>query len=150
MPVLTFRGTELREISDDAYGIRRWFSITSGWRDGLEVRGQDVTLVGNPGMYELNRIAKWRVVHLEGVIVASDESNWDDEMATLEALFDPTLGSGDLEVTSPYMGLSAGSRVISARVANYITADVVPQLVTSWDVTLHSITNPPDWEVGGS
>lgn len=140
--VLTFGGEELRQLSV----ARRWFSITSGWRDGIEVRGQDVTIVGAPGQYELNRIAKWRTIHLVGFVLGTSESNWDTEMDDLEVVFDPTDGSKDLVVTAPYMGLSSGVRRISARVANYLTVDVVPQLVTRLDVTLHCITTPPDWE----
>jgi hypothetical protein len=139
--VLTYRGVELRDLGVSP----RYFSITGGWRDGVEVRGKDATIVGAPGRYELNRVADRRVVSLVGLVLATSEANWDDQMEVLEELFDPTLGSDNLIVTSPYMGLSAGTRTISARVANYLTVDVVPQLVTRWDVTLHAISNPPNW-----
>lgn len=141
MSVLTYRGTELRDLAVAG----RWFSITGGWRDGIETRGKDATIVGAPGMYELNRKANHRVITLAGYVLASSEDDWDDEIAVLEALFDPTLLSGSLVVTSPYMGLTSGTRSISARVVNYLTVDVVPQLVTRYDVTLHCITNPPNW-----
>lgn len=146
MSVLTYRGTELRDLTVG----RRWFGITSGWRDGLEVRGKDATIVGAPGQYELNRIANRRVIQLVGFVLAEDTQDWDDEMEVLTTLFDPTLGSGDLVVSSPYMGLAAGDRTISARVANYLTVDVVEQHVTRYDVTLHAIGNPPDWVGSGS
>jgi hypothetical protein len=146
MTTLTYRSEELRDLSV----AHRYFSITGGWRDGLEVRGKDATIVGAPGMYELNRIANLRVIQLVGFVLAEDESDWDSEMAALEDIFSPLLSSDDLEVTSPYMGLAGGTRTISARVANYITVDVVPQLVTRWDVTLHAIGNPPNWTEAGS
>jgi hypothetical protein len=141
MSVLTYRGVELRDL---AVGDR-WFAITSGWRDGLEVRGRDATIVGAPGRYELNRVADLRVISLVGFVLGESEADWDDEMEVLTDLFDPLLGSGNLIVTSPYMGLTTGTRTIAARVANYLTVDVVPQLVTRFDVTLHAIGNPPDW-----
>ncbi len=141
MSVLTYRDVELRNLTVN----RHHFSITGGWRDGIEVRGKDATIVGAPGMYELNRIPNKRVITLVGYVLGEDESDWDDEMAALEALFDPTLASGDLVVTDPYMGLVGMERTISARVSNYLTIDVVPQLVTRWDVTLNAIGNPPDW-----
>lgn len=146
MSVLTYRGAELRDLAV----ANRWFSITGGWRDGLEVRGKDATIVGAPGMYELNRIANRRIVTLAGFVLGTSESDWDAEMAELEAIFDPTLGSDDLVVTAPYMGYTGSTRTIVARVANYLTVDVVPQLVTRYDVTLHAIGNPPDWVEEGS
>lgn len=146
MSVLTYRATELRDL---AVG-HRWFSITGGWRDGIEVRGRDATIVGAPGQYELNRIANQRTIAAVGFVLAEDEEDWDDEMEVLCALFDTTLASGDLEVTSPYMGLAGGTRTIAARVANYLTVDVVPQLVTRFDVTFQAVGNPPDWVAGGS
>jgi hypothetical protein len=144
--VLTYRGVELRNLAVN----RHYFSITGGWRDGVEVRGTDATILGAAGHYELNRVSDKRIITLVGFVLAEDENDWDDEMAALEAIFDPILSSGDLIVTSPYMGLAAGIRTISARVANYVTVDVQPQLVTRYDVTLNAIGNPPDWIDSGS
>ena len=109
--VLTYRTTELRNLAVN----RHFFGITGGWRDGVEVRGKDFVLPGAAGQYELNRVDDHRVIHLEGFVLATDEANWDVEMAALEALFDPALGSGSLVVTTPYMGLAAPARAPSRR-----------------------------------
>jgi hypothetical protein len=140
MAGLTYRGTELRDLPDI------FFWISGGWRDGREVRGKDAVIIGAAGQYELNRVADYRTVQLTGLVLTDTEEEWDVQMALLEALFDPLLGSDDLVVSAPYMGLpTATSRTIAVRVVNYLTVDITAQQKTRWDVTLRAVGNPPDW-----
>lgn len=141
MAVLTYRTTEIRDLA-----VRRcWFGIESGWHDGIEVRGRDILIVGAAGQTVGNRVDHVRIIRLRGVVVGTDEANWKSVCSTLEGIFDPALTPGALVVSTPYLGLSAGTRTINARTVNYRTVQRVPSLVTEYDVTLHAIGNPPDW-----
>jgi hypothetical protein len=141
MAVLTYRGTEIRDLS----ARRCWFSIESGWHDGIEVRGDDWVIPGKAGQTEGTHKDHVRVIRLHGLVVGTDEANWKAVCSTLEGVFDPVLAAGNLVVSSPYKGLAAGTRTISAKTVNYRTTEVVANLVTEYDVTLQAIGNPPDW-----
>lgn len=151
MAALTFRGTEIRDLT-----VRScWFGIVSGYFDGVDVRGRDAVIVGAHGQFATSRKAHVRAIRLTGYALGEDEENWAEVAAELEAIFDPTLLPGTLEVTAPYMGLDAGVRTIEARTADYRTIDRVPFLVTEYDVTLIAVGDPvngfgPDWEAIGS
>lgn len=141
MAVLVYRSTELRDLT-----VRRcWFSVDSGWYDGITVRGVDVVIPGKSGRTVQTRIDDLRVIHLSGIVVGTDEANWKAVLSTLEGIFDPALDPADLVVSAPYLGLAAGTRTIAARTVDYRTVDVVPSLVTEYDVTLNAIGSPPDW-----
>ena len=141
MAVLTYDGTELRDMT-----VRRcWFSLVSGWRDGLVVRGEDIVIPGKSGRDQEGRVADYRVVVLHGIVLGTSESKWDSVSTTLDGLFDPSDNAKNLVVTSPYMGLSAGSRTISARVESVRVDQIVPYLVSEWTVILHAYGSPPDW-----
>lgn len=149
MAVLTFRGTELRDINER----RCWFGIVAGYFGGVDVRGRDAVIVGAHGQFSTSRKAHTRAVRLQGFVVGTDEENWAEVSAELESIFDPTLLPGTLQVTSPYMGLDSGTRSIEARAEDYRTIDRVPFLVTEYDVTLIAVGDPvngvpPDWEAG--
>lgn len=141
MAVLTYDGTELRDLATR----RCWFSIMSGWRDGLVVRGEDIVIPGKAGRDQESRVADYRVVHLHGLVLGTSETNWDSVSSTLDGLFDPSDNAKNLVVTSPYMGLSAGTLTISARVYSVRVTQIVPYLVSEWDVILHALGSPPDW-----
>jgi hypothetical protein len=141
MAVLTYRATELRDLA-----VRRcWFGIESGWHDGVEVRGEDWVIPAKAGQTEGARKDHVRVIRLRGLVLGTDEANWKAVCAELETIFDPALTSGSLVVTTPYKGLAAGTRTISAKTVNYRTVERVPNHVTEYDVTLHAIGDPPDW-----
>lgn len=141
MAVLTYRSTELRTLATR----RCWFSVVSGWHDGIEVRGINVVIPGKSGQTFQTRIKNLRVVRLSGIVLGTDEANWKAVMSTLEGIFDPSLSPGNLVVTAPYLGLTSGTRTISAYTVDYRTVDRVPGLVTEYDVTLNAIGSPPDW-----
>jgi hypothetical protein len=147
MAVLTFRGTELRDTS-----IRScWGSIVAGWRDGVEVRGEDTVIPGKAGQTSRTRVDHVRIIQLHILVFGEDEDDWDDVCAELEAILDPALAPGTLEANGPYKGLSPGStRSIQARTVNYRTVERVANLVSEYDVTLHAIGDPPDWSEMGS
>ena len=146
MAALTYRATELRDMS----ARRCWFAIESGWRDGVDVRGDDTTIPRKRGQTTRYRRDHVRVIHLRGWVVGEDEADWDEVCAELEAIFDPELDPGTLEVTSPYKGLVAGTRSIQARTVNYTTTEHIANLVTEYAVTLHAVGDPPDWTEPGS
>jgi hypothetical protein len=151
MAVLTFRDVELRDLS-----VRRcWFSVASGWREGIEVRGRDAVIVGAPGQFTTSRQKHARAIRLIGTVLGEDEENWSEVCGELEAIFDESLLPGTLEVTAPYLGQVAGSMSIEARCTDYRTIHRVPYLVTDYDVTLLAIGDPitdtpPDWQGVGS
>lgn len=141
MAVLTYRSTEIRDLATR----RCWFSIESGWHDGVEVRGDDWVIPGKSGQTEGTRRDHVRIIRLRGIVVGTDEANWKAVCATLEGIFDPQLTAGALVVTAPYKGLAAGTRTINAKTVNYRTVERVPNLVSEYDVTLHAVADPPDW-----
>lgn len=141
MATLVYRATELRDLT-----VRRcWFSVVSGWHDGIEVRGEDTVIPGLSGQTVRARVANLRVIHLSGTVFGTDEANWKAVMSTLEGIFDPALAPGALVVTNPYLGLASGTRTINARTVDYRTVDRLHELVTEYDVTLHAIGSPPNW-----
>lgn len=145
MATLVYRGTEIRDVT-----VRNcWFHIESGWRDGIEVRGDDWVIPAKAGQTTGNRKDHLRIIQLSGVVFGEDEADWADVCGELEAIFDPALDPGDLVVHGPYLG-AAGTSSISARTVNYRTVQRVASLVTEYDVTLHAIGDPPDWEEIGS
>lgn len=141
MAVLTYRSTELRDLS----ARRCWFDIVDGFWGGVEVRGVDVIIPGLAGRYSRNRLDDKRTVRLHGFVLGTDEANHRAVCDTLDGIFDPALAAGALVVTAPYMGLTAGSKTIQLRYLNADRREVVPYLVSEWDVELECIATPPDW-----
>ncbi|MCA1570846.1 MAG: hypothetical protein LC798_11115 [Chloroflexi bacterium] len=137
---LTYRGTELRSITD-----RRWFSLVNGFWGGITVRGEDDIIPGASGRQARPRLADRRIIRLHGFVLGTDEENHRSVQDALNTLFDPTLSSDALTVASPYMGLASGTATIQARVVSYTPVEVVPLLVTEWDIELEAIGSPPDW-----
>ena len=141
MAVLTYRSTELRDLS-----VRRcWFSIVEGWKDGVAVRLPETVIPGKSGQIEETAVVDKRIIRLHGVVIGSSESNWNTVRGELEAIFDPSLAAGNLVVTSPYLGLASGTKTLSARVDSIRTTERVHALVTEYDVVLNAIGSPPNW-----
>lgn len=141
MSTLVYRTTELRDLT----ARRCWFSIVAGWRDGIQVRRVTTEIPGLEGRTDEGAVEDIRVIRLHGLIVATSEANWDTVSATLNTTFDPAAATADLVVHSPYLGLSAGTRTISAIVESVRVIEIVPSLVTEYDVVLHALGSPPNW-----
>lgn len=132
--VLKYRTVELRDLT-----VRRCFgSLVKGWRDGVVTKGENPEIAQAAGEDDLARLDRYRELELVVPVLGTSEANWNTVMGELEAIFDPALAAGNLVVHSPYMGLAAGTRTISAYVENARTIDRVHNLVTDWIVVLRA------------
>lgn len=127
-----------------------FLEIVSGLYDGLDVRGEDVTINYLAGQVPRSRRGHTRRVLLKG-FCRGDGSTQDErrlsyraERENMELLFDVTAMPATLEVT--YADLS--SRSITARTLNIIATELVPAEVA--DVSIELLSTDPDWIGSGS
>ena len=143
--MLTYRGVELRNVTT----ARRWFSLPMGMTGVYSARGEDVTIPALAGQYARNRIAHQRIVPIHGFVLGTSEVNHLAERDAMDAIFDPTLDPDDLVVTGDWIGLGSDTRTLEARVLGEPkVVEVIPNLVSEYDVQLVCISTPPDWVEG--
>lgn len=142
---LTYKGTSLQ--TEKVY-----FDLHSGYWEPADVRGVDNVAPGIPGRYRRNRVKDHRIIELRGWIrghgsTASERQlDWAATTTAILALFDPTGAAGTLAVVSPYLGLPAGSKSISAYPLNAVGGAVESEMTYQlWSLQLEAVGNPPDW-----
>lgn len=151
MADLTFGGTDIHDVN----GI--YLELVGGFDGVAEVRGEDITIPGRPGMTPLSRVKHRRPIRLRGFLAGggtysgsgtAGESERESYRATVvifQALFDPDDAAKSLVATSPYLGLPSGSKSITARFVNAIWGDPIGDVFRTVDVELEAVGNPPDW-----
>ena len=141
---LTYRGTDIQTANI-------FLDIVRGYAEPAEVRGGDLTISGKPGRFEVARKKARRQIILEGWVLgtgaslAAKQQSWRTNTDALMALMDRTLASGALVVSSPYMGLAAGSLTASAKCVNLMAGPILSMYFQRWSIELESIADPPDW-----
>jgi hypothetical protein len=142
---LSYKGTDLQTL-------KVYFDIASGFWEPAEVRGQDDIIPGLSGRFRRNRVKDRRIIELRGWIrgvggtVLERQQDWGATTAAVMALMDPTGAAGTLQVTNPYMGLTSGTKTISAYPLNLIGGEVDNSLsFQRWSIELEAVGTPPDW-----
>ena len=152
MADLTFGGTDIK-VSTAATAGGIYLDITGGFDDVAEVRGTDVIVPGRAGRTPLSRVKDRRLIELTGYVngnpgaasLALRQQSYRTHIVTLQALFAPTDAAKSLVVTTPYLGLAAGTKTISARYLNAIWDVVVAGFFCRVSCQLEAVGNPPDW-----
>lgn len=151
MAQLTYRAVELRTLALGTGGLL--FTITKGWSDTAEVRGEPDVAPTKEGQYEASGWYKrdHLDIRLHGYVIGQGatevlaQQSLDALTTSLRAIFRSDLLAGTLQVTAPFMGLASGTATIAAR---YLNALWAPRQAGFWqevDVDLRCIADPPDW-----
>lgn len=141
---MTYRGTDVQTANIV-------LDIIRGYAEPAEPRGTDIPIPGKHGRLEMARKKDRRSILLEGYVLGTGASltaqqqSWRTSTDALMALMDRTLASGALVVTSPYMGLAAGSKSINAKCLNVMPGPIVGLYHQRWSIELEAIGDPPDW-----
>lgn len=152
MSDLTFGGTDIKvSTARTTGGI--YLDVVSGFDGVAEARGTDIVIPGRPGLTPLSRVKHRRLIELRGYVngdptaatLALRQQSYRTHIATLQTLFDSDDAAKSLVVTTPYLGLAAGSKTISARYLNTIPDVVVAGYFCRFSIELEAVGNPPDW-----
>lgn len=141
---LTFRGTDIQTANI-------FLDVAEGYFEPADVRGSDAVIPGLTGRFALNRIKDHRSLQLVGWVegtgatLVAQQQSWHTSTLALMALMDRSLAAGSLVLTPPTLGLSAGSKTISARCVNLIPGPVIASRFQRWSIELEAVGNPPDW-----
>jgi hypothetical protein len=138
MADLTYRGTDIRTSAIH-------FDLVRGYSERADVRGEDTVIPGNAGRTARTRVKDRRVIELRGYITGATAAAWRISTDAALALFDPSLAAGDVVLTTPYLGIAAGSKTVSARVLNVAGGPITASRFQTWSVELEAIGDPPDW-----
>lgn len=143
---LTYDGEDIQDLN----GL--FLQIVSGLYDGLDVRGQDVTIPYLAGQVARARRRHTRRIMLKGFVRGADptatteqdrQMDYSVKARDVETLFDPARLPADLEVTFP----DTSRAIIACRPLNVIPTPQVIEEFTSLDIELLSVS--PDWEFFG-
>lgn len=142
---LTYRGTDVQTANI-------FLDLYSGFFEPPLVRGEDDVIPGRPGRDVMAREKDIRRLRLEGWVTgtgatqAARSQSWYAATEALMALLDYTLAPGALVVSSPYLGLPAGSKSIDVRAVGMVGGPVLSCMSAQrWSIDLECVSNPPDW-----
>jgi hypothetical protein len=138
MADLTYRGTDIRDVNIH-------FDVVRGYAELPSVRGEDTIIPGKAGRTVRARKKDRRVIELRGYIQATTAATWRTKTDTAMALFDPSLTPGALVITTPYLGLGAGSKTVQARTLSVVGGQIVASRFQLWTIELEAVGDPPDW-----
>ena len=152
MADLTFGGTDIK-VSTARTGGGIYLDVVSGFDGVAEVRGTDIVIPGRPGLTPLSRVKHRRLIELRGYVYgnpgaasfAAQQQDYRTHVTTLQGLIDPDDAAKSLVVTTPYLGLAAGSKSINARFLNAIWDVVEMGVFCRVSIQLEAVGNPPDW-----
>lgn len=152
MADLTFNSTDIKvSTARTTGGI--YLDIVSGYDGVAEARGTDIVIPGRSGRTPLSRVKDRRLIELRGYVngdptaatLALRQQSYRTHVATLQGLIDSDDAAKSLVVTAPYLGLTSGSKTISARYLNSVWDVVVAGFFCRVSVQLEAVGNPPDW-----
>jgi hypothetical protein len=123
--------------------------IVRGFLEPFQVRGEDTIIPGAAGRTERARVEDSLIIELRGYIhgtgatLVARQQSWRAKTDIFLALLDLTLASGNLVVTTPYLGLPSGTKTISCKCVNFIGGPIIASEFQTWSVELEAIGS--DW-----
>jgi hypothetical protein len=129
-----------------------FFDIFTGYNELPETRGSDDIVPGLAGRYRRNRIDDRLIIELRGWIRGVGGTTVERQQAfrasvtAIQTAFDPTGTSGTLTALAPYMGLSAGSKAITAYPMTLLSDEGANTMsFARFSIELEAIGTPPRW-----